>query len=201
MPHDSAAGRRGSAVAVCGGVSLLEILAAAAVTASVMAGLLSALAPAQRMFAAQAEAVDATQRLRVAADTLARALLPATLAGPHPFDSGAGDAIAIRHGADRAVYYFAAGASQLRRVDGGGTDLPVVDGIVALEFAYDTDEGPLATAALSDGPWLPSAADPDRFDADLLAVRVVRVRIAAAGGAAPARVEVAVAPRNIGDGP
>lgn len=141
-------------------------------------------------------------------------------------------------------YYFAAesgtGIGQLRRSDGGGAGLPVIDGAAALSFQYFGDpsppvvtnpEGPLrrevsygpipppvgtdhpfdvwpagenctfavegdrhvarlaalsadtsglaplTLAMLADGPWCPDAASPNRYDADLLRIRLVRVTL------------------------
>jgi hypothetical protein len=118
---------------------------------------------------------------------------------------------------------------RLERYDGaGGADVPVVDHVVALGFAYLADPEPplaikpptdlsgpwttygpksvsgnncvfmpgaplpaprlpvlnggtalvrLVPAQLTDGPWCPSASDPNRYDADLLRVRSVAVTV------------------------
>lgn len=139
------------------------------------------------------------------------------------------------------TYYLAedaAGVFQLKRYDGdGGSDVPVVDHVVTLDFAYlgdadppamtqlraapagpwtsygpappllgvqntlyppgescvfSLDAGaqvprlprlaggplvPLDAAQLADGPWCPDEGDPNRFDADLLRIRAVDVRL------------------------
>ena len=65
----------------------------------------------------------------------------------------------------------------------GGVDVPVADHVVTLAFAYGRESGPdgvpvaLPPAALVDGPWLPDAASPHRFDADLLRISSVEVRL------------------------
>jgi hypothetical protein len=46
---------------------------------------------------------------------------------------------------------------------------------------------PLDPAMLTDGPWCPAPADPDRFDADLLRIRRVRVTLRLQVGAASLR--------------
>ncbi len=70
------------------------------------------------------------------------------------------------------------GVPQLMRYDGQQSDLPVADHIAGLHVAYFDGGGqPLAIGSLSDGPWLPHAVSPQRFDADLLAVRKVRVTL------------------------
>lgn len=43
--------------------------------------------------------------------------------------------------------------------------------------AVEDDDRPLSPSILTDGPWCPDAAAEDRFDADLLRVRRVRVRL------------------------
>lgn len=71
---------------------------------------------------------------------------------------------------------------QLVRDDGDGSpSVPVVDHVVSLSFDYFGSSAgglqPLASSVLSDGPWRPDAAAPNRFDADLLRVRTVAVTI------------------------
>ena len=85
-----------------------------------------------------------------------------------------------------------AGLYQLMSYAGGDSaDVPVVDNVVSLTFAYfsgpDPPGGglvPLPAAHLVDGPWRPSADAPDRWDADLDRVRAVAVTV---------RVQAAVA--------
>jgi hypothetical protein len=179
-------------------VTLVELLVAAVVTAAVMAGVLAALASSQALFVAQAEAIDVTQRLRVASDVLARDLRSATLVLPEGPEGPGGGVMTIRTGARRRVYHV--DATGLRRRDDGGADLPVLDGIARVEAEFEAADGPVARAALTDGPWLPHAADPDRFDADALRVRLVRVTIEAAG-ARRERIVVEAALRSAGDAP
>jgi hypothetical protein len=63
----------------------------------------------------------------------------------------------------------------------------VVDGAHRSRLAVLSEKPelvPLSAGAVIDGPWCPSAADPDRFDADLLRVRTVRVRVRIQAGRA-----------------
>ena len=55
--------------------------------------------------------------------------------------------------------------------DGSATPAP------RLAVLGGTGLAPLGRAQLVDGPWCPDAADPNRFDADLLRVRAVRVAV------------------------
>lgn len=98
-----------------------------------------------------------------------------------------------------------AGTSQLMRYDGSLTDAPVADDIAQITFAYFGVEGggspalvELGANRLTDGPWHPGADAPNRFDADLLSVRRVRVTVRARTGRA---VVFDVAPRNLGLAP
>jgi prepilin-type N-terminal cleavage/methylation domain-containing protein len=71
-----------------------------------------------------------------------------------------------------------AGTSQLMKYDGDGSDLPVIDNVAALQFDYFADGvAPIDAGSFADGPWLPDAAFPNRFDADLVRVRRVRATI------------------------
>ena len=187
-------------------MTLAELLVAVTVTTAVMSGVLQAGASAQRLLVTQSEAADAAQRLRVGVDVLTRELLPATLVLPYGRGGPALDAITIRQGATRHVYYLAAdaerGALQLRHYDGALSDLPVLEGLAAMAIEYAGEAGEIPLSELTDGPWLPHAGDADRFDADLLRVRRVRVHLTASGGRArDVPLTFDVAPRNLDGGP
>lgn len=78
--------------------------------------------------------------------------------------------------ADLRIYYFDAGSGQLRYSNGLGTDLPLVDNVVDLQFAYFGETlTPLAPTSFRDGPWWGSGLSV--FDADLLRIRAVRVTV------------------------
>jgi hypothetical protein len=69
--------------------------------------------------------------------------------------------------------------TQLVHYGTANADAPVLDHVVALAFDYG-----IPLAELADGPWRPDAASANRWDADLLRIRTVRVTI---------RVEAALA--------
>ncbi len=266
-------------------MTLAEVLIATALTVSVLAGVFTAIGPAQAAFATQQEAVDLQQRLRIAVETIARDLRMAAAVRPYRTgatgdDSRAGvffrrDTITIRFppwvpGDARRIYFLTADPDgpRLMQYDGSASTLPLLDDVVMLRFEYFgerqppravadaappaagaiavtygpvppplTEDAPgdewgpgenctlrvvagvhasrlpmlggadlavLDASALSDGPWCPHGSHPDRFDADLLRVRRVRVHLrlqAAApfrGPAGPlfARLGTAVDPRR-----
>ena len=128
-----------------------------------------------------------------------------------------GDALALVHDGPDSGHVYAAGSTiaevvartyfleadeasgthrLMRGRANGGADVPVADHVVALAFAYGRESGPdgspiaLPPAALVDGPWLPDATSPHRFDADLLQIRSVDVSVrvqSADSGASGAR--------------
>jgi prepilin-type N-terminal cleavage/methylation domain-containing protein len=137
---------------------------------------------------------------------------PAALLQPHQSSSTGYAAGAIVAEAESDIYWHNGPAKQLRHYDGYLTDVPVVDNVVGLGFAYFGDPAPpvrpkpplgtmnclydaggnltpglvtlapqggslaeLPLSMLSDGPWC--GAGDNRFDADLLRVRRVRVSL------------------------
>jgi hypothetical protein len=110
----------------------------------------------------------------------------------------------------------ASGVSQLMRAEGGGGDAPVADGVTSLSFAYFGDAAfadpaepcsitaggaelvPIAGSEFSDGPFCPAAATAASFDADLLRIRKMAIRIRFAGAAADVGFEVTPRNRNQG---
>ena len=197
---------------VCGrddGFTLIELLVATAITLGLMATLFGLTAPAQGVFDAQPELSDMHQRLRVGVDVLARDLLMADVpvmpyrVGRRSPDPGVGiffrpDTISLvsvpwEGAAVRSQTYYlrsdpAASVFQLRRYDGAATDRPVVDHVVKLQFDYfGADRMRLDPSVFQDGPWYPNNTDANRFDADLLRIRRVRVMLRVqAASAAPA---------------
>jgi type II secretory pathway pseudopilin PulG len=83
----------------------------------------------------------------------------------------------------------------------GRASFPLVDGVEDLRFTYYTDSAELTSAALTDGPFCGTA--PNRFDADLLRIRRIRVALRVASSAAAPRratsseLSFDVAPRNL----
>lgn len=125
-------------------------------------------------------------------------------------------------GAAVRTYYVrrdvVSGVSQLMRAEGGGGDAPVADGVTSLAFAYFGDPAtavadpaeacsitptgaelvPIAGAEFSEGPVCPASAGAATFDADLLRIRKVAIRIGVAGSAAGVGFEVTPRNRNQG---
>ena len=181
------------------GFTLVELLVATAIMLGLMATLFGLTNPALGTFDAQPELSDMQQRLRIGVDVLAKDLLMAEVpvmpyrVGRRNPDPGLGiffrpDTISLlsvpsEGAAIRSHTYYlrsdtAAGVFQLRRYDGAATDLPVVDHVVKLEFEYfGADQMRLDPSRLQDGPWYPDSTDANRFDADLLNIRRVRVAL------------------------
>lgn len=121
----------------------------------------------------------------------------------------AGSAAAFRAGATIVearvrTYYLkndpVAHTSQVMRADGAaGGDLPVLDHVVGLDFDYADEVGTALTSAeLGDGPWLPNAVDPLRWDADLLRIRTIGVTLRVEAALAALRGPTAALFRNPG---
>jgi prepilin-type N-terminal cleavage/methylation domain-containing protein len=110
-----------------------------------------------------------------------------------------------------------ASGSQLMRIEDDGNAVPVVAGVASLAFDYFGDAAtggadrctpsdggaalvPVAGPEFTDGPWCPASPGEQEFDADLLRIRkvAVRLRLAAQGGDAELRFEVAPRNRNHG---
>ena len=181
------------------GFTLVELLIATAITLSLMATLFGLTNPALGTFDAQPELSDMQQRLRTGVDVLAKDLLMADVpvmpyrVGRRDRDVDRGiffrqDTISLvsvpwEGAAIRShIYYLrsdvATNVFQLRHYDGAATDLPVVDHVVKLEFEYfGADRMRLDPSILQDGPWYPDGIDANRFDADLLSIRRVRVTL------------------------
>ena len=164
-----------------------------------MAAVFGLTSPAQGIFGAQPERSDMHQRLRVGVDVLAKDLLMAG-APVMPYRVGRRNpdpALGIFYRRDTIslvsvpwegaairshTYYLRSdiegGVFQLRHYDGAATDRPVVDHVVKLEFEYfGADQMRLDPMVLQDGPWYPDDTDANRFDADLLRIRRVRVTL------------------------
>jgi hypothetical protein len=205
-------------------MTISEVLVASAIMATVLGTIVTVAGPLRQLSDLQPEIVDMQQRLRVGADALARDLRMAV--GPvMPYQAGGArdpalgifyrpDAITILSSSsdDAAItsntYYVGtdafSGLSQLRHYDGAGGDFPVIDGVGLLRFEYFAfNAAPIDPAALVDGPWFPDAADTNRFDADLLTIRRVRVtfrvrpRTLLRGRLAEREIRFDVAPRNL----
>jgi len=193
-------------------MTIIEMLLATTIMLAVIGAIFGVVHPAQSTFHAQPEISDVHQRLRVAIDSLSRDLLlagsglstedrPAVMpyrAGDAGSDPAAGvfyrtdtiTAVYVPWGDVEAAshtYYLrsdpASGTPQLMQYDGKITDAPLVDHVVRLEFDYfDADAVRLDPAVLQDDPRTPGDPDLEPFDADLLRIRRVRVRVRVEAG-------------------
>ena len=181
------------------GFTIAELLVATAIVLGLVGTLFGLTNPAQGIFDAQPELSDMQQRLRVGVDALAKDLLMAGVpvmpyrVGQRDSDPDIGvfyrdDTISLVSAPweDAAItsdtYYLrsdiATNTFQLRHYDGVASDLPVVDHVVKLEFEYfGADRMRLDPTTFQDGPWQPDETDANRFDADLLRIRRVRVTL------------------------
>ena len=185
-------------------ISLAETLVATTIVVTVMGGVLGALDRSMKTFDTQPELCDLQQRLRVGIALLQGELLMAAaplmpyrsgVESPDPPGTFRRDVITVNRvrpdaasAAFRHVYYLradvAGSGSDLMRYDGDATSMPVVDNVVKLEFRYfAAGAAEVPPEALIDGPWHPSDVAADRFDADLLRIRRVRVVIRAQAAA------------------
>lgn len=108
----------------------------------------------------------------VAAVDPARALLTPSAPLNRSYAAGARVALAIIR-----TYHLDAAGRRLMVYDGDRSDVPLVDHVVAMHVAYVAEAplGLLSTAQLADGPFI--GESPNRFDADLLRVRRIRVTL------------------------
>lgn len=173
------------------GFTMVEVLIAMLITVLIVAAMLAVIGPAQTMVRAQGDAADLHQRLRAAADGLSADLRAAARVRPYRVgalgdDGAAGvyfrpDAITALGDTPR-TYYWKAGTSELMVYDGGLSDLPMVEHVVALAFEYFAADGPASAlsridpGAFVDGPWLDDGSR-GRIDADVQRIRDVRVFI------------------------
>jgi hypothetical protein len=185
------------------GFSFVELVVSAAIMVAVTGSMVGLVRAARTVFEIDRERTDMQQRVRVSMETMFRDLVMAG-AGMQmpaiapfrrglenadvpgavfsdrisaryvPHDASAADAVTVTY----ALRADQAGALQLARYDGRSTELPVIDQVAGLRFEYfDAAGQPIAIAAFADGPWVPNGVAPDRFDADLQAVRRVRVQL------------------------
>ena len=177
------------------GFTLVELMVAALLAALVMGASLSLVDSAQRAFQSQTDVPDVQQRLRASVDAIASDVRTAGgIEAPiRPYRVGAirddavtgvffrPDAISLLSAAESTTYWMRADSSgtfDLMQYDGRASDLPLIDRVVNLSFDYFGDDGSrIEPASLQDGPW-PRDASGRPFDADLLRIRSVGVRVA-----------------------
>jgi hypothetical protein len=184
------------------GFSLVEMVISVAVVLTITGAMFQLLDPAQGVFEIEVERADMQQRMRASAESMFKDLVMAGSGGQTPpiapFRRGAvgPDAIGTAFNDRVSVLYLPPdagtesmvmttywmrtdkGTPQLMRYDGRETDLPVSDQISGLHVEYFDNAGSsIQLERFADGPWLPDAVSANRFDADLLAIRRVRVTL------------------------
>lgn len=210
------------------GFTLIELVVSMAIMLAVTGSMFGFVHAARHAFEIDLERSDMQQRARVSMDALYRdlvmagaglqtpAVAPFRRGDNNPDLPGAvfADRVSVRYvppDATQAITITyavgadAAGVPQLMRYDGRITDLPVADYISECRFEYfDASGQPIALTRFADGPWIPNGVDPDRFDADLQAIRrvrvVVRVRATRTFAGVPLtdlRAVIDVSPRNV----
>ncbi len=133
----------------------------------------------------------------VAAVDPARALLTPAAPLSRPYTAGARVAVAAIR-----TYHLDAATRRLMVYDGDGSDVPLVDHVVDVRVAYFAEAplGLLTASQLADGPFM--GESPNRFDADLLRVRRVRITLrlqseSPSRGASDLETTIDVAPPNL----
>jgi prepilin-type N-terminal cleavage/methylation domain-containing protein len=212
------------------GFSLIELVVSMAIMLAVTISMLGLVDSARTVFEIDLERADMQQRARVAMAALFRDLVMAGAGlqtpaiapfrrgdeNPDLPGSAFSDRISVRYvppdaaaGGPVTITYAlrddATGVPQLTKYDGRATDLPLVDQLDGLRFEYfDASGQQIAMTRFVDGPWIPDGVAADRFDADLLEIRRVRVLLRVR----PARtlvgvplaaldVRIDVSPRNL----
>jgi prepilin-type N-terminal cleavage/methylation domain-containing protein len=183
------------------GFSLVELLVSIAIMVAVMSGVFGFIDTGYGMFDFELEQTDMRQRLRASIDVMfgdlvmagSRSQTPAIAPrrrgerSPDLPGSAFSDRVSVRYVASDAdpadaitITYWrrsnGVDGPQLMRYDGQQSDLPVADHVESLRFDYfDVDGFALDLGRFTDGPWVPDAVSSERFDADLLQIRRVRV--------------------------
>src|SRR5437762_10643255 len=170
-------------------------MVAALLAALVMGASLSLVDSAQRAFQSQSDVPDLQQRLRASVDAIAADVRSAGgidapirpyRVGASRDDAAAGvffrpDTVSVLAGVESATYWLRAdggGTFDLMQYDGRASDLPLIDRVIRLSFDYFGDDGSsVDPVSLQDGPWLHDASGRP-FDADLMRIRSVDVRLA-----------------------
>lgn len=182
------------------GFMLVDLVVSMAITIAVLGGVFQLLNPANGLFEVELEEADMRQRGRGSIETMARdlhlagagAALPAVAPyrrgalDPDPPGAAFTDRISVAYVLPAqppvtATYWTRVDPDdvpQLMKYDGASTDLPVSDFVTLLRFTFfDVDGHTIDVARFTDGPWIPDAVSPARFDEDLGTVRRVRIEL------------------------
>ena len=182
------------------GFSFVELVVSMAIVLAVTGGMFGVISSIRGVLEIDLERADMQQRARMSADSLFRDLVMAgagayaPAVAPYrrgasnpdapgsafadrisvvyaPPDAAAGERLTLTY----ALRLDAAGIQQLTRYDGASTELPLVDHVSEVRFEYFDSAGqPLTLDRFTDGPWVPNAVAPERYDVDLGAIRRVR---------------------------
>lgn len=182
------------------GVSFVELVVSMAIALAVTGSMFGVIHSIRGVLEIDLEQADMLQRARMSADALFKDLVMAGagadapgvapyrrgMSSPDPAGSAFADRISVVYVppdaavGERVMLTYAlradaTGVVQLTRYDGASTELPLVDHVSDLRFEYfDAAGQPIALDRFADGPWIPNAVAPDRYDVDLQAVRRVR---------------------------
>jgi hypothetical protein len=210
------------------GFMLIDLVVSMAMTIAVIGAVFQLLNPAHGLFEIGLEQADMQQRGRASIETMVRdlhlagagAVLPAIapyrrgLMNPDSAGAAFVDRVSVAYALPAespvTVTYWTRidrdDVPQLMKYDGAATDVPVSDFVCRLRFAFfDGNAQEIGLGRFSDGPWIPDAVSPTRFDEDLRTIRRIRVDL----GVRPARVllrmrvreqtfAIDVTPRNLG---
>ena len=184
------------------GFSLIELLVAMAIMLVAMAAVFRLINPASGTFDAELERIEMQQRVRASADAIFNEVLVAgagaAMPAVAPFRRGERnpDALGSAYSDRLSVSYVPSDAgiedtetvtfwlrtdpdegTQLMRYDGRQSDVPLADHLSSLRFDYFGANGEaIDRGRFTDGPWLTGASG-QPFDADLQAIRRVRVTL------------------------
>ena len=210
------------------GFVLFDLIVSMAITIAVLGAVFQLLDPAHGLFDIGLEQAEMQQRARGSIDTMVRdihlagagAAVPPIapyrrgLTNPDLPGSALVDRLSVAYvlpGQSPALVTYwtrtdREGIPQLMKYDGSTTDVPFSDFVSGVRFSFFDGEGrDIDLGRFTDGPWMPDAVSPDRYDADLRAIRRVRIELRIR----PARlllrtrvreygIAVDAAPRNVG---
>lgn len=182
------------------GLSFVEVVVSMAIALAVTGSMFGIIHSIRGVFEIDLERADMQQRARMSADSLFRDLVmagagayaPAVApyrrgdSSPDPAGAAFANRLSVMYAppdaaaGERVMHTYAlradaAGVMQLTRYDGVSTELPLADRVSDLRFEYFDAAGAAMTLdRFVDGPWIPNAVAPDRYDVDLQAIRRVR---------------------------
>ena len=184
------------------GFSLIELLVAMAIMLVAIAAVFRLLSPAYGTFDVELERIEMQQRVRASAEAIfnevlvagAGSAIPAVAPfrrgerNPDAFGSAYGDRLSVAYvspyagaGETETVTFWLRmdreEGTQLMRYDGRQSDVPLADHLSSLRFDYFGGDGEaIDRGRFTDGPWQTGTGG-QTFDADLQAIRRVRITL------------------------